>query len=333
MALSTKYSLVTYRGTAAVAIPCFSLDRWDDLRRAIGSVRAQSRAPEELIIVVDHNAELLRRVGLEFPEARVIANEEQQGSSGARNTALAHVTTDIVAFLDDDVIAATNWLQELLLGYDDPTVLGVGGAITPRWDGARPRWFPPEFDWVIGCSYRGMPETEAVVRNFFGNNMSFRTEVLRRTEGFPSSLTRLGSRPTGGEETELCIRLLQVEPSGVLLYRPTALVSHRVPLVRATMRYFRARCFEEGRSKALLRRHVGADMALKAERRYALRVLPRAVLEALRAAIAHGTMADVERASAIVVGFALTSVGYIMGTLFPRSQPSPAAPPPTSRSR
>ncbi len=122
---------MTDTSTVTVAIPCFSLDRWDDLLRVVGSVRVQSRAPDELIIVVDHNAELLERARAAFPEARVIANHEQRGSSGARNTALAHVSSEIVAFLDDDVDAAPNWLAELLVGYDDPAVLGVGGAVTP----------------------------------------------------------------------------------------------------------------------------------------------------------------------------------------------------------
>ncbi len=58
-------------------------------------------------------------------------------------------------------------------------------------------------------------------------------------------------------------------------------------------------------------------MALKAERAYALRVLPGAVFDAIRAAIVHRTVADVERAAAIVLGFGLTSAGYLAATLNP----------------
>ena len=38
-----------------------------------------------------------------------------------------------------------------------PTVLGVGGAAIPAWETAAPAWWPNEFGWVVGCSYRGQP--------------------------------------------------------------------------------------------------------------------------------------------------------------------------------
>ena len=35
----------------------------------------------------------------------------------------------------------------------------MGGRVDPDWEGgARPRWFPAEFGWVVGCSYTGQPE-------------------------------------------------------------------------------------------------------------------------------------------------------------------------------
>lgn len=303
--------------TLTAVICSYSLERWGDLARAVESLNQQSRQPDEVLVIVDHNDELLDRARKRFVDARVLPNVAQRGLSGARNTAVDTATSQVIAFLDDDAAADQRWAEELLLGYSKPVVLGVGGASVPRWDGGRPRWFPPEFDWVVGCSYRGMPDVDSAVRNLIGSNMSFRTDLLRRLGGFSPNLGRVGNRPDGCEETELCIRALLDRPDGVLLYRPTARVSHHVPRARSTRRYFVARCFAEGRSKALVLKHVGARMALKTERRYAARVLPRAVLSAVRAAFVNRAAADFERAAAIVLGFGLTSAGFLIGALVP----------------
>jgi cellulose synthase/poly-beta-1,6-N-acetylglucosamine synthase-like glycosyltransferase len=111
--------------------------------------------------------------------------------------------------MDEDATAAPDWLERLTHGYDSDEVLGVGGTIDPLWLTGRPAWFPAEFDWVVGCTYRGLPETANRVRNLIGCNMSFRREVFQQVGGFRSGIGRIGLRPVGCEETELCIRLNQ----------------------------------------------------------------------------------------------------------------------------
>src|SRR5260370_3129049 len=97
-----------------------------------------------------------------------------------------------------------------------------------------PRWFPEEFYWVVGCTYRGMPGSVAQIRNPIGANMAFRREVFDVVGDFRSEVGRVGTHPVGCEETELCIRVRQHWPHGVFLYQPQACVSHRVPINRAT---------------------------------------------------------------------------------------------------
>ena len=84
----------------------------------------------------------------------------------------------------------------------------------PRWPERRPRWLPPEFDWVVGCSYRGLPETVSVVRNPIGASMSLRTSLALEAGGFDDAVGRVGTSPRGCEETELAIRLT-ASPPGV----------------------------------------------------------------------------------------------------------------------
>ncbi|MGH2409551.1 MAG: glycosyltransferase family 2 protein [Chloroflexota bacterium] len=296
----------------SVIICAYTEDRWDDLSAAVESVRAQGRPPMEIIVVIDHNPPLAQRARMALPGAVVIENREARGLSGARNTGIAAAKGDVVAFLDDDAIAAPDWLNRLTAGYADPLVHGVGGAIESAWSAGRPRWFPKEFDWVVGCTYRGMPRHASPVRNMIGANMSFRREVFAVVGGFRNGMGRLGTRPLGCEETELCIRVRKHWPRTILLYEPRALVRHRVPAHRARWAYFRARCYSEGLSKAQVSEFVGAKDGLESERHYTFSTLPRGVVRGL-ADTMKGDLTGLGRAGAIITGLAVTSAGYLAG--------------------
>ena len=298
----------------SVVICAYADERWHDLTAAIESVRAQSVAAREIIVVVDHNQSLLDRVRARVPDVVAVANTEARGLSGARNSGLAVARGGIIAFLDDDAAAAPDWLEHLAAGYEDPRVLGVGGAIEPAWAGGRPRWFPAEFDWVVGCTYRGMPETTAAVRNLIGANMSFRREVFEAVGGFHAGVGRVGTLPVGCEETELCIRGLQRWPGRVWRYEPRARVAHTVLARRTRWAYFRSRCYAEGRSKAMVARLVGAGDGLASERAYTLRTLPSGVVRGLAAVVRHRDPAGLARATAIMAGLVITTIGYLAGT-------------------
>lgn len=269
------------------------------------------------MVVIDHNEDLLARFKAQYPDVKAVANEHGRGLSGARNTGVAHATGEIVAFLDDDAVAAPDWLERLQAHYRDSDVLGVGGMVAPRWEGgSKPRWFPSEFLWVVGCSYKGQPERLAAVRNLIGANMSYRRGVLDMAGGFREGIGRIGLRPLGCEETELSIRALQQHPGGRVLYDPEARVEHRVPRNRMTPRYFIERCYAEGLSKALVARLVGSDSGLSSERTYTFQVLPRGVLAGLRSGL-RGHAGGFGRAFAIVAGLGTTTFGYVVGRAHP----------------
>jgi glycosyltransferase involved in cell wall biosynthesis len=297
----------------SVVICAYTQDRWLDLVAAIESLRRQSHPPAEIVVVVDHNAQLLDRVQAHAHDVVAIPNQQLPGLSGARNSGVVVASGEVIAFMDEDATAAPNWLERLASGYLSPSVIGVGGAIVPSWSGVRPAWFPEEFDWVVGCTYRGMPQQAAAVRNLIGCNMSFRRRVLDSIGGFRDGIGRIGTRPLGCEETELCIRMLQRWPASILCYEPSARVYHRVPASRARWGYFQSRCYHEGLSKAAIARLVGAGDALASERAYTLRTLPQAVIRGVAETIRDDDLAGMARAVAIVAGLTLTAGGYLVG--------------------
>jgi GT2 family glycosyltransferase len=306
---------------ASVVICAHTLDRWDDLKRAVESMRIQTHAPRDIVVVVDNNEALRERAARELADVTVLPNAQQPGLSGGRMTGAEHTTAPVIAFLDDDAVAEPRWLEDLLEAYRDPAVLGAGGPVEPLWQVPPPSWFPGEFRWVVGCTYAGMHVRDGRIRNPIGANMSVRADVLRGAGGFTSDLgrrklgfsvsgrARVGGKAESCEETEFCIRAARLYPGSYWAYRPGARVHHAVPVERTTWRYFVHRCLVEGTAKAVLTDLAGSKDGLGAEGRYVREVLPRAVASDLRAAM-RGKVGAARQAGAIIAGFALTTFAY-----------------------
>src|SRR5262249_19705914 len=137
----------------SVVVGTWSDERWADLTRVVAALREQTLEPREVILVVDGNPELLERARTAFPDVRCVANALGPGAPGARNAGVREASGDVVAFVDDDAEPEPIWLEELADGFREAGVLGVGGDIRPHWEVGRPRWFPREYDWVVGCTY------------------------------------------------------------------------------------------------------------------------------------------------------------------------------------
>ena len=325
-------------GAISVVICVYTDRRWDDILAAVESVRGQSLPAHEIVVVVDHNDRLERRLIAEFAAqaaVRVVANREQRGLSGGKNTGVAVAAGDVVAFLDDDAIADRDWLKFLADSYADDIVGGVGGLTLPSWDTRRPRWFPREFDWVVGCNYLGMPASGQAVRNLLGGNASFRAPMFAVAGGFTADVGRSAAAlPLGGEETEFCIRIGQRRPDVRLLIDHRAVILHRVPAERCRLRYFLTRCYAEGLSKAQVSDAVGTTRGMASERRHAAVALPAGVARGLAAGL-RGDAGGFGRAGAIVAGLGTAAAGYAAGRLrtYRASRRGVPAPPAKPESR
>ena len=314
----------------SVVICAYTERRWVELLRAIDSAAEQRPGPAEILVVVDHNPALAERLRSHVDgSVTVTENTRQRGLSGARNTALAQVKGEVIAFLDDDAQAGPGWLAALTAPFADPDVQAVGGAATPVWPGERPVTLPArrgggatpvrgELDWVVGCTYHGQPQTLAQVRNVMGCNMAFRASVFSRTGGFTEGIGRVGTLPLGCEETELCIRLRHAEEKARILFEPAALVHHQVSADRLSWSYLRRRSYAEGVSKAAIAKLVGADDALSTERAYTSRIIPLAVLRELASGRVRG-------AFALLLSVFSAAFGYLRGRdVEPAPRPGPA---------
>jgi len=298
----------------SVVVCAYTEQRWEQTRAAVNSILGQSPPPAQVLLVVDHNAALAARARQEIPWVTVIESDDSPGLSGARNTGLRAATQPVTVFLDDDAEARPGWLACLVEPYRRSDVVATGGSVYPRWPDRRPSWLPPAFDWVVGCSYVGLPDSEGAVRNPIGANMSLRTGLALQVGGFNAVLGRVGRHPRGCEETELAIRLTASRPGSVVLYVPAAGVDHHVGPDRVRIGYFVRRCWHEGQSKAAVVRLAGAAAGLDRERRQAAAVIPAALLRDLRR-LATGEASALLRMTAAIAGLAAAAAGYATGSL------------------
>ncbi len=297
---------------SAVICSC-DFERRNLLGDAVESLRRQSVPARDIIVIIDHSDRLLTWARKNLSAAEVVENSCSKGLSGARNCGFQVSRGSVVAYLDDDATAPMNWIADLAHAYRDPAVMAAGGSADPAWpDSEMPAWFPPEFLWIVGCTYRGMPTEQTAIRNLFGCNMSFRSEVFSAIGGFHDAIGRLSDVPLRScEETEFCIRLAEHDADWKILYLPYLPVRHTVAPHRCRFRYFISRCYNEGLSKAVVTRLSNLDQSLSDERGYAFRTLPKGFFEGLSDAVLHGRLNGLQRAFAIVAGLGVTTAGYL----------------------
>lgn len=309
---------LTGKVPVSVVIPCHSERNWDTLVDTVASALVQLPAPAEVVVVVDHNPRLLGRARRELSGAIVLENRFTRGASGTRNTGARHTTTPLVVFLDSDLTVGPQLLAQLVAPFDDPSVVGTGGAVVAAWERSRPRWMPNELLWAVGASYTGMPATTAPVRNVWSANMAVRREVFAAVGGFRDGFGKVGSR-NRPEDTDLCMRMS--EAGGRWMYVPEAVVEHDVPAERSTFGFLLRRCYAEGRGKVQMARLLNGSRSLGAERSYLSRTLPRAVLRDLSSAVRtrdarQPTRANhAARAGTVVAAVAAAAAGGAVETL------------------
>jgi glycosyltransferase involved in cell wall biosynthesis len=292
----------------SIIIPTYSLGRWDWLVETIASCRAQAVPALEIIVVVDHNEELLGKLSREVPDVVAVPNIGERGVSGARNSGVKASRGEVVGFVDDDAVVAPEWLDTLLRHIVEPGVVGVGCYSDGLWENPRPAWFPGEFGWAIGISYEGLPDRPTAVRNVWTCATLVRRSAFEMVDGFREDFGKIGNRSMP-EDTDLCLRIAAVHENAVWMWDPARVMKHRVPADRATFGYLLSRCFLQGWGKAAMARMDGFEESTSSERSYAMRTLPAGFRRGLGDAL-HGDPSGLARSGAITAAFSMAVAGY-----------------------
>ncbi|HEX3032008.1 MAG TPA: glycosyltransferase, partial [Bacillota bacterium] len=241
-------------------------------------------------------------------DIKLCHNQEVKGLSGSRNYGKRWAKGEVITFFDDDAIAAADWLEELIKPYADDNVVAVGGLVLPQAD-SLPGWFPEEFLWVLGCTYKGHPKELAPVRNVFGGNCSFRRTCMDQAGDFLPFIGRKGDIQLTGEETEYCMRVHQLMPHKQILFNPAARIYHKITAERLSPGYFIKRTFSTGYSSAVIHQLV-PKYGLGTEQHFLRHILcsflPKTVAKLPRLGAAA-------QLCAVTMGILSTGLGYVVG--------------------
>lgn len=238
-----------------ISVLISTYNRSQSLGAAIHSVVVQS-VPQSLkweILIVDNNSTDQTRQVVEdfqcrYPSRIRYVFEPQQGISHARNAGIREAGGEILAFLDDDEIAAADWLQNLTANLHTGDWAGAGGRVLPPSSFSPPKWLS------AGSSFASGPLaifdlglwTGQLDEPPFGANMAFRKEVFDRLGGFRTDLGRAGTNMISNEDTEFGRRVIAAGMR--LCYEPAALTYHPVETNRLQKEYFLTWWFNKGRS-------------------------------------------------------------------------------------
>ncbi len=168
--------------------------------------------------------------------------------SYARNYGVEHAVTPKVAFCDSDCILPLNWASEILNTFKVTHATVVGTKILPRWQ-AKTSWYHNskiirEFYSLLDLSSERIP-----VKKVVGASFAFDKDKVTEEIFFDEELGRQKGILLGGEETDLCKRILN--KGGKIIYTPITFAYHTVERERINIWWIWKRSFYGGLSRAM----------------------------------------------------------------------------------
>jgi glycosyltransferase involved in cell wall biosynthesis len=180
------------------------------LPACLHSLLAQTRCPDEILVVNNASSDETRAVALQIPHVRVV-DEPRKGLVIARETGRLSSTGDVLVYVDADCRAPLTWLSRIEARFEaDPDLLALSGPYRfYDWDW-RGRLLIRAYDFTLA------PATQLLVKHllrigtvFYGGNFAVRRKALDHIGGFDTSIE------FHGEDTNLGRRLFAVGKVGL----------------------------------------------------------------------------------------------------------------------
>ena len=203
---------MNWEPTVSIVIPCFNVEHI--VNRCIQGILSQDYPQEKLkIIIVDDgskdNTSTILQQYVNNDKITVIQHLKNRSLAAARNTGIKSSDSEVIGFIDSDIVVQKEWLQEILSILQDDKIIGCMGdtrlpsELTPNQldkfmyhpkRGARKfgENVPMEFPW------------------FLFNNTMIKRSALNSVGYFDESFEGYG-----GEDTDLAIRLFDRFKTGL----------------------------------------------------------------------------------------------------------------------
>ncbi len=184
----------------------------DTIANCIHALQKQKfSSPFEFIVVddgsTDNTAELAETLG-----ARVIRHEEKRGAAAARNSGIKASRGELICFTDADCIPKENWIQQIILPFQDPVIIGAKGAYATNQNEIVARFVQIEYE----DKYDLLLTQDRI--NFIDTySAAYRRQALLANDGFDEQNLYL-------EDQELSFRL--AARGYEMVFQPQAIVFH-----------------------------------------------------------------------------------------------------------
>ncbi|MBF6567423.1 MAG: glycosyltransferase [Candidatus Binataceae bacterium] len=270
-------------------------ERPESLARLIDSLVPQLNPNRQLLIA--ENGSTRKSAVPHLPANAIHIYQRTPGKCRVQNLALTQAQGDVLIFLDDDLIVAPDYLDQVELFFvTHPEFAAMKGRVLAAQDPVK----------LLGehAVYLDLPlvdhgEKVVEVRGVLGVNMAFRAAVIATVGSFDE---RLGPGAAGHEEeTEMSARIRHAEFR--IGYAPRAIVYHEVDPARADPRRYLRIAHERGQCRVIHESHstmrvrldwIVAQIRLALARTLRLRA-GRLAREQKRLAILNGMLAEIAR--------------------------------------
>ena len=238
----------------ALSIIVATHNRASFLQACLVSLCEQSVDPTQFEIAVVANActdttpAVVVTVAQRYPSVRFILIEEPiAGLSRARNRGIDATSAPLIAMIDDDATADSDWIKGIIERFSrlPDRVAAIGGEIDPVWQAARPAWLAP---WMMGAmSAASNMGTEARLiqshEGLFEGNCCYRRAALQSVGGFPVELGRAAGLLLSGEGD---INTLLRHQGWQFFFDPKILIHHTIHADRLQPQWLKRRFFWQG---------------------------------------------------------------------------------------
>jgi glycosyltransferase involved in cell wall biosynthesis len=231
-----------------ISVVIGTYNRCEVLRGALESLMNQdSGGTAYEVIVVDNNStddtrNMVENLREQFGRNNLIyCFERTQGVSHARNRGIAAARGHLIAFTDDDIRPARNWISSVAKGFNKfPNADCIGGKVLPPPSIQFPPWLTAKHWTPLALLDLGSKPINLDVRNGPGlvaANMAVRASVFADVGTFQPQLQRVKNGIGSMEDHEFQLRLMNARKN--LMYVPDLVVHAHVLPERLTKDYHR----------------------------------------------------------------------------------------------
>ncbi|MFC1668294.1 glycosyltransferase family 2 protein [Chlamydiota bacterium] len=215
----TEYDM---KNNLFVSVVIITRNRPNYLKECLNRLMKQQYEPYEVIVVDSSNTMETRTIVNKHENIHYVSFCNGKNMAVSRNLGILKAKGDVVAFIDDDSFVQDNWLSEIVKGYYENDVGGVGGRVRERNN----HLFTSQSEKV------GMITDEGFQYGYFdynkdgllevewisGCNMSFKRDIIKKIGGFNHFF-----RVMNDQEISLRIKRIGYK----IIFNPLAVIYHK----------------------------------------------------------------------------------------------------------